>query len=744
MATQHNKTSPGGSQPSVDADNDDEDTGGRRRDKPRTNGNAGQAGACEIAIWSSANGVLTKRIELAADGTKLVTPAAAMWTGRARRVPINGVHELAATINQLKYNEAFTTGRLREGHLPSKVNVTTKGRLDGRDTAIARTRDYVEFVAGMPAFLLFDYDSKGKPAEIEVTDYWAMLCEVAPGLRDAARMVRYSTSSGVYRTDTGEELPGSDGLHTYVVAKDGSDSARFLTALHQRCWLAGYGWIMLSRAGQMLERSIVDRIVGAPERLCFEAPPMLQKPLAQHAEKRQPIAIDGKVIDTRAVCPPLTAAERRCSMRWWRRRRRRSNRNWNGSRRHTTRCGPTIWSSARECRRRRPSGSSGTVAVACCCPTTSWSSTTVPWASARWATCSPIPSASKASRSPTRSKASRMAGRRPWSCCAERRWPWIKSHAHGDVTYSLQDDRVPKAAETDDIAPDDPRLAKLGKEWIALGFTGEGAEAYESRRHAALALAVECVKAGVAEHAITAVLMNGKLVATAGRIVAQAHEFLVDPELFKMNEKHAVLPIGGKTRVATWSEDPEVPGYQSITSFSPFGDFKALNDKYRLSVEVTDAKGNTTMRMMGRGTWWIHNSDRRRYDDGMRFMPESDDEVVNKTLNMWHGFRVAARKPEGKSGAAGCNLLLEHGFRNICSGDAGHFDYLMKRRRSSRQRRTRSEIALALHTKEEGTAKASGAGTLTNLYGAHAMQVHKPEHVIGKTSIWKLSAAERR
>jgi hypothetical protein len=47
-----------------------------------------------------------------------------------------------------------------------------------------------------------------------------------------------------------------------------------------------------------------------------------------------------------------------------------------------------------------------------------------------------------------------------------------------------------------------------------------------------------------------------------------------------MNEKHAVLPIGGKTRIATWGEEPEFPGRKTIIRFSSFNDFKQLQNKY--------------------------------------------------------------------------------------------------------------------------------------------------------------------
>jgi hypothetical protein len=95
-----------------------------------------------------------------------------------------------------------------------------------------------------------------------------------------------------------------------VAAKDGGDSERFLTALHERCWLAGFGWMLVSASGALLERSIVDRTVGGAERLVFEGGPVLVPPLQQDKESRRPIAVDGVALDTVAACPPLSIVER--------------------------------------------------------------------------------------------------------------------------------------------------------------------------------------------------------------------------------------------------------------------------------------------------------------------------------------------------------------------------------------------------------------------------------------------------
>src|SRR5262249_10074020 len=104
-------------------------------------------------------------------------------------------------------------------------------------------------------------------------------------------------------------LPGSDGVHVYIEVKDGADIERFLRALHDRCWLAGFGWMMVSKSGALLERSIVDRTVGGPERPVFEGGPVLLPPLQQDKERRRPMAAYGAALDTGTACPSLSIVE---------------------------------------------------------------------------------------------------------------------------------------------------------------------------------------------------------------------------------------------------------------------------------------------------------------------------------------------------------------------------------------------------------------------------------------------------
>lgn len=83
---------------------------------------------------------------------------------------------------------------------------------------IARTGGYIVYRTGQPALALLDFDTKGIPPGVaaridELAGYWGALASAIPELGSAARVTRRSTSAGIYKADTEEKLPGSDGLH---------------------------------------------------------------------------------------------------------------------------------------------------------------------------------------------------------------------------------------------------------------------------------------------------------------------------------------------------------------------------------------------------------------------------------------------------------------------------------------------------------------------------------------------------
>jgi hypothetical protein len=267
----------------------------------------------EITVFAKSGGPLTKHLALR-DG-KIVNDSSAcfMAHGTAHRAKIDNVQALADLINNFAPNQAYALGRLKDG-VRDRATVVVADELkgEGDPSVIARTKKYFVFKESEPGFVLLDVDFKGMPEDAkrrmeECGGPWGALCKVFPALKTVARVERASTSSGLRNKETGEEFPSSGGQHIVIWVRDAADIPRYLSDLNARLWLAGFGWGMVSNAGAFLERSLVDRFCGSPERLIFEAGPTLGPSLEQ--DPRNAIAHDGDVLDTR-LCAPLTDAEK--------------------------------------------------------------------------------------------------------------------------------------------------------------------------------------------------------------------------------------------------------------------------------------------------------------------------------------------------------------------------------------------------------------------------------------------------
>jgi hypothetical protein len=274
----------------------------------------------DLTIITKRGGPLTKRIHLDGDHLSNDSSACVMSRGRAERFQFGAAQQLADLIGGLGSSQALALGALPPGQ--DQYEVTTKRRMNGAAGAIARSNEFFAYREGAPAWALLDFDKKGMPDPMArqldaVGGVWAALVSIIPEFADVAQVSRQSTSAGLYRTDTGEQFPGSGGVHFYVAVKDGADVERFLKTLHERCWLAGFGFMLVGAGGQLLERSIIDRVVGGPERLSFEGAPIVEPPIAQDQEARRPIVTEGIALDTVAACPPLTILEETqlCSLR---------------------------------------------------------------------------------------------------------------------------------------------------------------------------------------------------------------------------------------------------------------------------------------------------------------------------------------------------------------------------------------------------------------------------------------------
>jgi hypothetical protein len=268
--------------------------------------------AIEVTRLVKDGGPLTKAMHPNADGTVTNDSSQCrMPNGVAHRALFADWRDFASAIEATPPDTAWTTGALRAG-LPATVRIVVKKKVRKGSSSISRTADNFLYREGEPALALLDYDDKGMPAAVrerlkELGGFVAAIVSLCPDFALAGHIRRRSTSAGVVNSETGAEYL-STGEHVYLLVKDGADIPRFLQALHNRAWLAGLGWYMVGKAGQLLERSTVDKSVGSPERLNFEAKADLDPPLEQRP--RRATVHDGQPLDTRLACPDPTAEEK--------------------------------------------------------------------------------------------------------------------------------------------------------------------------------------------------------------------------------------------------------------------------------------------------------------------------------------------------------------------------------------------------------------------------------------------------
>lgn len=217
--------------------------------------------------------VMTKVFRLV-DGALHKTTAASMSRGTARRLSVATLAELAEVLDGLTPAQAVTWGACAREHaaiVPEAATATTPG-------AIARTREHFQFPAG-PGVLMLDHD--GTPDEaLDVDTLRERLISACPALADAPMLARPSVSSGIQAAD-GRVLTGPTRHRLYIPVSNASRIPEAGRAICALLWAGGHGWFEVGRAGQALERTLIDASVWQPERLDFCAPPVLHDGLVR-------------------------------------------------------------------------------------------------------------------------------------------------------------------------------------------------------------------------------------------------------------------------------------------------------------------------------------------------------------------------------------------------------------------------------------------------------------------------------
>jgi hypothetical protein len=98
-----------------------------------------------------------------------------MAQGTATRATAETAADLAKLIVACGPDQAIALGALR-ADLPNPAKITTRAKLKDSPFAITRSRDFIDYCRGAPAWALIDFDAKGMPPTSPPVSKPPMVC----------------------------------------------------------------------------------------------------------------------------------------------------------------------------------------------------------------------------------------------------------------------------------------------------------------------------------------------------------------------------------------------------------------------------------------------------------------------------------------------------------------------------------------------------------------------------------------
>lgn len=201
------------------------------------------------------------------------------------------------------------------------------------------------------------------------------------------------------------------------------------------------------------------------------------------------------------------------------------------------------------------------------------------------------------------------------------------------------------------------------------------------------------------------------------RQIERGKEEAVDPWLRRLNERFAVVQNwNGKCRVIEEVWDEGLRRYK-LTKQS-FDDFR--NAHMNIGVQVgTSDKGVPITKPLGQ--WWLQHAQRRQF----RTVVFEPGREVPGAYNLWKGFAAEARPGDW-------SLMERHVREVLAAGDEAHARYILDWAAWAVQNPDKpAEVAIAFRG-GQGTGKGTFARALCAIFGQHALQVSRGQHIFGR------------
>lgn len=210
-------------------------------------------------------GVLVKRITT--DGNGGITKA------HGGQIPRGSTISTRESSLRDYIREAFSGGT-KQYVLPANVRLGTNVPISPKafiiEGGVDRTAETLKYVEG-PAVLTLDYDPSPYSSTplTEPSALHGILAELFPDAFANAAWGAYDSSGSFIYDQNGLELSGRRGFHVVFAVADAREIRAFGDRLFKHLWLAGYGYIHISKDGKALPRTIFDKKVIEPQQPLF-------------------------------------------------------------------------------------------------------------------------------------------------------------------------------------------------------------------------------------------------------------------------------------------------------------------------------------------------------------------------------------------------------------------------------------------------------------------------------------------
>ena len=236
--------------------------------------------ACLTQFTASIPSRLTKLWRLDENGQPEKISGGQMVEGHAKVVEVANVDEFAALLLTLTSSQALAYGipPVAEGPVMTRQNWLAAGK---PASAVCRTKECMQWADGHGVFLM-DYDPEVPNKVLTRDELINVIGTVCPSLAECGLVHWVSSSSHIYREDTGAQVRGLAGQRVYFLVENAIDITEAGERLQVHLWANGYGHIKISSAGSLLPRTVVDSTVWQTNRLDFAAgaecvPPLVQR-----------------------------------------------------------------------------------------------------------------------------------------------------------------------------------------------------------------------------------------------------------------------------------------------------------------------------------------------------------------------------------------------------------------------------------------------------------------------------------